>query len=282
MILKSIFSTATILLFGVISSAQEDKASLIKKVEGFSHPESVVIDELNNYMYVSNMADDAPGDGFISRLAEDGSIETREWITGLKDPKGLLVKGDKLYVTNNTEIIEMDIAKGEISKTIKVESAKSLNDITIDDNGDLYISDSGKSAIYKMDTDSGQVTEWLDSKDLEYVNGLLFGNQKLYASAWGSDNKPGNFLMINPDDKSIHKISSKGIGNLDGVQKIDNETFYISDWGTGKIYRINTDGKKEEIISSDKSSGDILFLEKKNELVLPMNFQNEIWWYKIN
>jgi sugar lactone lactonase YvrE len=87
--------------------------------------------------------------------------------------------------------------------------------------------------------------------------------------------------MVNPEDKSIEKISSEGIGNLDGVQKIDNETFYISDWGTGKIYRINTDGKKEEMLTSEKSSGDILYLNKEKKLVLPMNFQNEIWWYQI-
>ncbi|MDT0648189.1 SMP-30/gluconolactonase/LRE family protein [Zunongwangia sp. F260] len=280
--LKSLFSAATIILFGAISSAQHSEVSLIKKVEGFSHPESVVIDESNNFMYVSNMAGDSPGDGFISKLSADGSIDTREWITGLKDPKGLLVDGNKLYVTNNTEVVVMDIEEGEISKTIKVEGSKSLNDITIDNEGDLYISDSGKSAIYKMSTESGQIKEWLFSKDLEYVNGLLFVNGKLYASAWGSNNEPGNFLIVNPEDKSIHKISSEGIGNLDGVQRIDDETFYISDWGTGKIYRINTDGKKEEILTSDKSSGDILYLNEKNQLVLPMNFQNEIWWYRIN
>ncbi|MDT0651885.1 SMP-30/gluconolactonase/LRE family protein, partial [Autumnicola edwardsiae] len=261
--LKSLFSAATIILFGAISSAQHSEVSLIKKVEGFSHPESVVIDDASDFMYVSNMADDVPGDGFISRLSADGTMETREWITGLKDPKGLLIDGDKLYVTNNTEIIEIDINKGEISKTVKVEDATSLNDITTDNNGDLYISDSGKSAIYKLESGADEATEWLNSKDLEYVNGVLYVNGKLYAGGWGSNNEPGNMIMVNPEDKSIEKISSEGIGNLDGVQKIDNETFYISDWGTGKIYRINTDGKKEEILTSEKSSGDILYLNKE-------------------
>jgi len=121
--------------------AQSTSATLIKKVEGFSHPESVVFNEDKNEYYISNMADREDGDGFISRVSSEGEITELKWIDGLKDPKGLLVIDDKLYVTNNTEVIEISIENSEITKRIEVEGAKSLNDITVDASGNIFISD---------------------------------------------------------------------------------------------------------------------------------------------
>ena len=54
--------------------AQSTSATLIKKVEGFSHPESVVFNQDKNEYYISNMADREEGDGFISRVSAEGEI----------------------------------------------------------------------------------------------------------------------------------------------------------------------------------------------------------------
>ncbi|WP_051935711.1 hypothetical protein [Salegentibacter sp. Hel_I_6] len=270
--------------------AQSTSATLIKKVEGFSHPESVVFNEAKKEYYISNMADNEDGDGFISRVSEDGEIIDLKWIDGLKDPKGLLINEDKVYVTNNTEVIEISIENSKITKRIEVEGAKSLNDITIDAVGNIFISDSGKSAIYLMPGDAsnmmipddkkGEIIEYLNSTRLEYVNGLYAQNDDLYAAAWG-ENTDGNFLKIDMETREIKKISKEGIGNLDGVQPVGEDAFYISDWATGKIHLITKDGKITEVLTSEKSSGDIFFDAEKNQLVLPMNHQNAVWWYQV-
>lgn len=286
-------SIKILLLSVFISSgvyAQSTSATLIKKVEGFSHPESVVFNEAKNEYYISNMADNEAGDGFISRVSAEGEIIELKWIDGLKDPKGLLVKDDKVYVTNNTEVIEISIDKSEITRRIEVEDAKSLNDITIDAVGNIFISDSGKSAIYLMPGDSanmmipenkkGEIIEYLNTTRLEYVNGLYAHKDHLYAAAWG-ENTDGNFLKIDMDTREIEKVSKEGIGNLDGVQPVGDDAFYISDWATGTIYLIKKDGELQEVLTSEKSSGDILFDAEKNQLVLPMNFQNSVWWYQL-
>jgi len=252
---------------------------------------NMMIPEDKNEYYISNMADREEGDGFISRVSAEGEIIELKWIDGLKDPKGLLIKDDKVYVTNNTELIEISIEDSKILRRIEVEGSKSLNDITVDAVGNIFISDSGKSAIYLMPGDSenmmipgnkkGEIIEYLDSKRLEYVNGLFAQNDHLYAAAWG-ENNDGNFLKIDMDTREIEKISKKGIGNLDGVQPVGEEAFYISDWGTGKIYLIKKDGEITEVLTSEKSAGDIFFDVQKNQLVLPMNHQNAVWWYQLN
>ncbi|MBI6115219.1 SMP-30/gluconolactonase/LRE family protein [Salegentibacter maritimus] len=270
--------------------AQSTEASLIKKLEGFSHPESVVFDVNTNEFYISNMADRKDGDGFISRVSAVGEIIDLKWITGLRDPKGLLVKEDTLYVTNNTELVEISIPNESILRRIPVEGAKSLNDITVDETGNIFISDSGKSAIYLMpgkaldlvipEAKEGEIIEYLNSKRLEYVNGLFAQDKYLYAAAWG-ENENGNFLKIDIDTREITKISKNGIGNLDGIQPVGQEAFYLSDWASGKIYLAGKNGDLTEVLTSEKSAGDIFFDTNENQLILPMNHQNAVWWYQL-
>jgi DNA-binding beta-propeller fold protein YncE len=277
--------------FYVSSSAQSTSATLIKKISGFSHPESVVFNEKNQEYYVSNMADRAEGDGFISRLSLKGELIELKWIKGLKDPKGMLITNGKLYVTNNTELVKINIQNSEIDERIAVEGAISLNDITIDETGNIFISDSGKSAIYLLPTDDNdmmvpennetKILEYLDSKRLQYANGLFAQNNQLYVAAWGENGK-GSLLKVDLESREITKISKKGIGNLDGIQPVGKNAFYISDWATGNIYLAGKNGDLQEVLTSEKSAGDIFFDVEKNQLVLPMNHQNAVWWYQLN
>lgn len=277
--MKNLPYSLLIILFAGFTFAQEDSATLVKKVEGFSHPESVVFDAENNVMYVSNIGDKEPGDGFISKISPTGEILELNWITGLNDPKGLLLMEDQLFVTDKTEFVEMDPQTGEVTRRIAVEGAESLNDITSGNNGTIYISDMGKSSIYKREP-SGEITEWMNSEDLNSPNGLLVEGDIIYVAAWGEE-VDGNILKVNLDSKEVEKITQKGIGNLDGIQRIEKDKFYFSDWATGKIYKIDTEGNLNEILTSEKSAGDILFFAERNQLVLPMNHQNAVWWYQI-
>lgn len=264
--------------FSGFGTAQES-VLLIKKVKGFSHPESVIFDEENEVLYVSNIGDEKENDGFISRMGADGEKMDIKWITNLNDPKGLLLHNERLWVTDVTDLIIMDIHTAEIIARIPVEGAKSLNDITVDDQGVIYISDLEKSSIFSRD-ERGEIVEWINSEALANPNGLLVVENDIYVASWG-DSKNGNLLRVNMDSKKIEQVTRAGLGNLDGIQLNKEGEFYVSDWDTGTIYIINKQGETKEIFTSEKSSGDILFYKKENQLILPMNHQNEVWWYQI-
>lgn len=265
--------------FLTVSSFSQTASVPDLKIEGFVHPESVVSDEQRKVVYVSNIGNREPGDGFISKISEAGEIINLKWISGLNDPKGLLVNGNKLYVTDNTELVEMDIDQGRITRRISVPGAQFLNDVAIDDAGTLFISDTGKSSIFSVDP-SGNVVEWINDANLEKPNGLLVDGDAIFVAAWG-DGQPGNILKVDKDSREIEKITDTGIGNLDGIQKIDANSFYISDWADGKIYQVRLNGSKEEVLTSEKSAGDILYLESGNRLFLPMNHQNQVWIFEL-
>lgn len=267
-----------IFLFPGFAKAQ-DVVSQLKKVDGFSHPESVIYDEENEVFYVSNIGDSQESDGFISKIGVDGEKLDMKWITGLNDPKGLLLHNGRLWVSDVQEVVVMDTDLAEIIVRIPVKGAESLNDITVDEQGQIYISDMGKSSVF-IKNNRGEIIEWIDSEALQNPNGLLVVENALYVASWG-DSKNGNVLKINRDTKNIEQVTSSGLGNLDGIQQNEEGELYVSDWDTGTIYKINLQGEVEELFTSEKSSGDILYFEKENQLILPMNHQNEVWWYQI-
>lgn len=268
-----------LLLCSISAAGQEHKVPEIK-LTGFSHPESVIYDEGTEYFYVSNMADKTEGDGFISRISRKWKDQEHNWVTGLNDPKGLLIKGDKLYTTDVTYLIEMDLHTGEILKRIPVEGAKSLNDPAIDEKGNIYFSDLSGGSIYKMN-EAGEIEQWLSSPELERPNGLFITPEFILVAAWG-ENQDGNILKVDRNTKQIERISKEGIGNMDGIQPRGEGAYLVSNWATGDIFSIDMEGNLEPVVTSDKSSGDILYLANENKLYIPMNFQNEMWIYQLD
>lgn len=261
------------------ATAQDSQLEPKQKISGFSHPESVIHDPGRDVLYVSNIGEKEPQDGFISKITINGDILELNWITGLEDPKGLLLHNDTLYVTDNTFLVIMDPEEGRIIEQVEVHDASFLNDITASKNGEIFISDSGKSSIYKRNR-NGIIEEWLITEKLEFPNGLLAVEDDLYIAAWGGE-EPGNVLRLNITNRHLELVSQRGIGNLDGIQQEDETNFIISDWSTGDIHRIDREGNREKMFTSGKSVGDLLYLKSLNRLFLPMNIQNELWIYDL-
>ncbi|NJW53334.1 SMP-30/gluconolactonase/LRE family protein [Salinimicrobium oceani] len=261
-----------------LSTAQNKTPEV--KLSGFSHPESVYYDKAGENFYVSNMAGKEAGDGFISKVSKNGKILDHSWVTGLQDPKGMVLRDGHLFVTDVTKLIEINIDSGEIINRIPVPDAKSLNDPALDDNGDIYFSDLSGNKIYRMNG-SGEIEEWLSNVQLERPNGLLIMPDYILVAAW-SEEQNGNILKIDRETREIIRLTTQGVGNLDGIQKGAQHEFYLSDWATGRIFSFDMDGNLTKILTSEKSSGDILFMEAENKLYVPMNHQNEVWIYDLN
>src|SRR5262245_53031155 len=102
---------------------------------GFKEPESALYDPQRNVVYVSNVAGEADGKdgvGFISKMSPDGKMIEPEWVKGLNGPKGLMMSGNKLYVSDIDQLVEIDVDKGEVSNRWPAEGAKFLNDTAVD------------------------------------------------------------------------------------------------------------------------------------------------------
>ncbi len=209
-------------------------------------PESVLADPDNNILYIS-LIDGAPweadGKGGVGKLSSDGKSYNGTWITGLHAPKGLGKFGNRLYVADLSDVVVIDIAQGKIEKKIAIPNATGLNDITVDSKGIVYVSDSRKGNIHRIENDVPSL--YLDNKN--GVNGL---------KAIGSDLYIFNSKIFEKADadKKITAITELDMGG-DGIEPVGNGDFILTIWG-GYIYYAYADGKKELLLDTH--------LEKKN------------------
>ena len=136
------------------SAAMITTASGPSRVEGFQHPESVKYDADLDLWYVTNvngMGLEKDGNGYISRLKGDGTVDSLKFIESgkggviLNAPKGMALQGDTLWVADIDAVRGFNRRTGTPVVSIAIKDAKCLNDIAVGPDG-LYITDTGVKA----------------------------------------------------------------------------------------------------------------------------------------
>lgn len=277
--MKKLILLTTAFIFIVISSRSQQH-QLVKRWQTDSLlkvPESVLFDAGNNVLYVSNIDGDAAqkdGKGSIGKVGLDGKIITVDWVSGLNAPKGMgIYKGD-LYVADLNEVAVIDIKKGVITKRIPIEGATFLNDITIDKKGVVYVSDTRKKKVHRIENGTASVI--LDSLSLKGPNGLLASGDNLYVLDAGSMYRIEN-------DKRLTKIAEGMETSTDGIENVKGSEFIVSCW-IGTIYYINADGSKEKLLDTQEqkiNSADICYDAKTRILYVPNFLKNSVTAYDV-
>ena len=294
MIKYKIFSVV-LLLFLVSCTSQKKKsgedagdAITVKKFELvevwktdtlFRVPECVLYDKDNDVIYVSNMNDnprEKDGNGFISRLSTSGEILELEWVADMSSPKGLGIYEGKLYVSDVDEVIVIDIAEGEIVERIVIEGAKMINDISIDSQGNLYVSDSDNNNIFLIS--NGVVSNWL-SEGLNSPNGVLVDGERLLLASMGSE----DFAVIDLSTKEL-TVLTEDISKGDGIAKVSIPGhFRVTDW-FGQVFMIYPDGRKVILLDTREAeigAADIDYIPEKNLLLVPTFAKHHVVAYNL-
>ncbi len=87
--------------------------------------------------------------GFLSRVAPDGTVVALKWIAGgangatLVKPLGIFLKGDLIYVADVTAVRTFDRRTGAPRTTFEIPGAIRLNDLVVAGDGTIYVTDSG-------------------------------------------------------------------------------------------------------------------------------------------
>ena len=208
-------------------------------------PESVLPDASHSFLFVSLIDGggwDVDGKGGVGKLGLDGK-HYDYWIHGLNAPKGLGRHGNRLYVADISNVAVIDIAKGVVEKKIDIAGATGLNDITVDDAGVVYVSDSKAGKVYRIEKDVP--TLYMDN--LPGANGLKATKAGLYILARKS-------VLFADAAKNIKTIATLPNGG-DGIEEAGNGDLVVSEW-VGYVYYVHADGAKELLLDTH--------LEKKN------------------
>lgn len=237
-------------------------------ISGFVSPESVIQDAKGD-IYVSEIGEfNKDGDGKVTRISIDGKLST--FASGMDDPKGLIFVGKSLYVADKNRVlkVEPDGKWSVFGSTMAFpQTPIFLNDITSDESGNLYVSDSGNlqsgGAIFKIAKDK-KITLVLNENTPEILapNGLWVVKNDLYEVDFSS----GILYKINLKTKSITKVA-EALGGGDGLIKSGNN-FFVSDWKNGKIFKVQ--GNKVSLFKDGfKAAADIALSYDKKSIITP-------------
>lgn len=239
-------------------------------------PESVLFDKAAQVLYVSNIDGtnpwEADGKGSIGKVGLDGKVIAAEWVSGLHGPKGMGMFNDKLYVADLGNIVVIDIAAGKIEKSIPIEGATGLNDISIDPSGVIYVTEYLAKKLYKVENEKAE----LIAENLTQPNGVLYHNNELFLL-------DGTGMFKVNADKSLTKIADGMEGGLDGIENIEGNNFIISCW-EGALWHVNTDGTKHLLMDTraeKRNTADIGFDPATKTVYVPTFFRNTVVAYEL-
>src|SRR5215212_6878866 len=206
-----------------VANAQQQQQMTMSNIEKiwetpaqFKTPESVIYEPNENVLFVSSI-DGAPDgkdkQGFISKVSPlNGSIIELNWVTSLDAPKGMAVVNNTnnslLYVSDITDLVEVDVNSGKIINRYNAPGSGFLNDVASDNQGHVYVSDTVTNTIYRLDTknlgdnstnnSNASLQVWLQTPELNGPNGLYVDdtNNRLIVASLGAFSNPAGSIRV--------------------------------------------------------------------------------------
>ena len=260
------------------------------RLEGFQGPESAKYDADLDVWYVGNvngtpMAKD--GNGYISRLKGDGTMDSLKFIVGgaggvkLDAPKGMAIQGDTLWVADISTVRGFDRRSGKPVASIDVKGAKFLNDVAVGPDG-LYVTDTGFGTTAKGMEHTGPdriyriagraVSVALQTDSLGGPNGI----------AWDGAGK--RFIVVpflgqvvrawTPGSKELTALGTTK-GQLDGVELLDANRLLITSWADSSLFVLDN-GTVTPVAGGLPSPADIGVDTKRNRVAIPLLMENRV------
>jgi glucose/arabinose dehydrogenase len=247
-------------------------AAKTDKVTGLSMPESAIAHP-DGRVFVSEIGEFGKGgDGQISVINPDGSKTVLAG--GLNDPKGIDLFNNVLYVADINQVFKIDM-DGNVqviadSKNLPGK-AEFLNDLEIDGNGNVYVSDSGTedgkhAGIYKI-TPEGEISQVLNEKSgIKRPNGLLMdGINTLLVADFGT----GDLYRADLSSGKVKDLN-QGFGGADGLVRDTHGFLYVSDWHNGKVWQLAGPRATPQLIRDQlKAAADMALSADGKQLLVP-------------
>jgi glucose/arabinose dehydrogenase len=269
----------------VFAAAGFARAGITPKtvVTELKNPESVVV-TADGRIFVTTMGDfDKDGDGAVYEIKDGKPVL---FVDKLFDPKGIIAFQSWLFVADMTKVYRIDqkTGKSEVyadGKDFPIPP-QVLNDITVDEFGNLYVSDSadGKSggAIFKIASKFSpkgkikeekptppKVTVVAEAKKHPFIkapNGLLMDS--LY-HLLVLDFASGELNRLRLSDGLVEKVADGFIGG-DSLCWDRHGRLYISSWSQGKVWSIPRPGEKPILLVEGMKSSADMYLDTRDNL----------------
>ena len=257
---------------------------------GFATPESVRHDSVADIYMVSNINGppaEKDDNGFISRLSPDGQVEQLKWIDGaaegvtLHAPKGMGIRGDTLYVADIDCVRRFVRTTGAPAGEIcNFQGATFLNDIAVDQNGTLYVTDtglnpdfspSGSDAVWRF-TPAGQTERIAQGERLGQPNGIAFKDQNAFIVTFGT----GEIFQLGATGERLVVLPGDGNRQFDGIEFTPEGSYVYSSWGDSAVYQVDAVGATAVVLESVENPADIGYDATRSRVLVPLFTSNQV------
>ncbi len=255
---------------------------------GLDRPESVIYDQAREVLYVTNISGDAAemdGNGYISRVSLGGEMLEQNWIAGLNAPKGIAMAGNRLWASDINALVEIDLESGNILERYSLEGDVYLNDVTVHPGGDVYVTDSRYSKIYRLS--GGQLDLWLENNQIKMPNGAhVIGDGLVVVAGDASAENPGQsgyFQAISLNEQRIRSLEgSTPDGALDAVEPDENGGIFTTDWLSGRLMYF-MEGQGTTLLKQlGQGSADVDYVAETSMLYVPVMQEGQLIAYIVD
>jgi hypothetical protein len=263
------------------------------RLEGFENPESAKYDSELDVWYVSNVngsPDAKDGNGYISRLKGDGTMDSLKFIAGgvngvtLNAPKGMALQGDTLWVADIQSLRGLNRRTGVLVANIDLKGSKFLNDVALGPDG-LYITDTGieggasgmkhtgPDRIYRVGP-GRQASVALQSDSLAGPNGITWdGTRQRFIIVPFAGNVVHSWA---PGAKTVVPVAGTTKGQLDGVELLDRNRLLMTSWTDSSLFILDQAGTSTPVAGGLPSPADIGIDTKRNRVAVPLLLENRV------
>jgi len=274
---RKAFACAALALASSVALARPPHVAADKAVGGFVNPESVGCDAKNRVLYVGNFGSPKldptlkDGMGYISKVAPDGKVLEQKFLPGpggeaLNKPKGIWIRGDRLWVTDIDVVWIFDL-KTRKGRKLALPGVVFANDPAVDGNT-LYITDNRSDQLVKVEP-----ADFLSAKATPKVASLFKGAEVNPNGVYPlKDGRLALVGFIAPDKpRAIFAYGVSGqirpitdpIGRLDGIYETRDGSLLATDWNTGSLFYWSEKDGKHPLALGFKGPADFCVLEGK-------------------
>lgn len=261
----------------------------VATVEGFKTPESVNYDGDLDVYYVSNVngnPSQKDGNGFISRVRPDGTIDSLKFIEGgrngvtLNAPKGSAIVGDTLVVADIDAVRMFNKRTGAPIASVELGKMKAhfLNDVAVGPDGALYVTDTGvEFGANGQVTHPGpdQIFRIAGRTPTVAISGATLSGPN--GIAWDRTN--GRFVVATFTGKSLlgwkpgdaqTTTVAEGPGQFDGIAVLDGGRVIASSWADSAVTLYENGRAANKVVTNVPSPADIGVDAKRSRLMVPI------------
>lgn len=251
-----------------------DGARLIKTCKHyFKNPSSVALDKENDVVYVSNVVSsqtDKDSLGYLCKASIYGEIIDT---LNLKcnSPRGMAVSNGFLYVADIDKLLKYSISGDSLTRIFGVRKAMLLKDVTVDNTGNIYVTDFLDSKIYRLSNDS--LTLFCADSVCANPGGICMDGTSLIVGAKNS--------IVKVDETGAAKLYKKLSFSPEGIMADGKGNYIVSDF-KGGIYAISPESSETLVKKrANINCADFEYIPEQSLLIVPTYYDNSLEVYEL-